>query len=418
MSQPKESAEGLALRARPRRVVRLSRRALAVIAGSGALVVLLGTIWALRPAARRGAPPADELHNVERVQRAEGLDRLPRDYGSLPKVPALGAPLPGEFGRPVVRSEGEAGVPALPPRPNFKPDPEEDALRAERIQVKREGEAASKAEVFFRLRQTSAAGMPAAAATAASAGAPAGPPAKTLPPTADTVDETTTQNLQERKQRFIEGAADARIYGSGRLQKPISPNQLMAGTVIPAALVTGINSDLPGQVIAAVTENVRDSVTGSHVLVPQGSKLLGQYDSQVAYGQRRLLLVWLRLIMPDGSSISLDKLPGSDTAGLSGLEDGVDWHWDRILAGAALSTLIGIGAELAAPDNRQNGNRIVIATRQSSQDTVNGVGQQFTRRNLNVQPTLTIRPGFPVRVIVNRDLVLAPFRLAANGSNP
>ena len=418
MSEPKESPEGLALRARPRRVVRLSRRALAVIAGGVALVVLLGTIWALRPAARRGATPAEELHNVERVQRAEGLDRLPRDYGSLPKVPALGAPLPGEFGRPVVRSEAEAGVPALPPRPNFKPDPEEDALRTERVQIKREGEAVSKAEVFFRLRQATAAGTPAAVATVASAGAPAGPPAKLLPSMTDTVDETTTQNLQEHKQRFTEGSADARIYGGGRLQKPISPDQLMAGTVIPAALVTGINSALPGQVIAAVTEDVRDSVTGGHVLVPQGSKLLGQYDSQVAYGQRRLLLVWLRLIMPDGSSISLDKLPGSDTAGLSGLEDGVDRHWDRILAGAALSTLIGIGAELAAPDNRQDGNRIVIATRQSSQDTVNQVGQQLTRRNLNVQPTLTIRPGFPVRVIVNRDLVLAPNPVTVIGSTP
>ncbi|MCK6429865.1 MAG: TrbI/VirB10 family protein, partial [Burkholderiaceae bacterium] len=158
---------------------------------------------------------------------------------------------------------------------------------------------------------------------------------------------------------------------------------------------------------------VYDSVSGAQVLIPQGTRLLGQYDSQVAYGQRRVLLVWTRLVMPDGSSITLDRLPGVDLAGNAGLEDGVDWHWDRILAGAALSTLLGVGAELAAPDRRGDGDQVVIAARQSVQETVNQVGQEMTRRNLDIQPTLTIRPGFPVRVIVNRDLVLRPYGSAA-----
>jgi len=144
-------------------------------------------------------------------------------------------------------------------------------------------------------------------------------------------------------------------------------------------------------------------------LVPQGSRLIGQYDSQVAYGQRRVLLVWTRLIHPDGSSLVLDRLPTTDVAGQSGLEDRVDWHWNRIFAGAALSTLIDVGAELAAPDRVDADGRIVIATRESVQETVNQVGQQVTRRNLDLQPTLTVRAGFPVRVVVNHDLMLQPF---------
>lgn len=184
----------------------------------------------------------------------------------------------------------------------------------------------------------------------------------------------------------------------------------MAGTIIPAALVTGLNSDLPGQVIANVSEAVYDTATGRHLLIPQGSRLIGRYDSQVAFGQRRVLLVWTRLILPDTSSVALDRLPGIDPAGYAGLEDGVDWHWDRILAGAALSTLLGVGAELAAPENRTDGNRIVIAGRESAQETVHQVGQEITKRNMSIQPTLTIRPGFPMRVMVSKDLVLRPYQ--------
>jgi type IV secretory pathway VirB10-like protein len=115
-------------------------------------------------------------------------------------------------------------------------------------------------------------------------------------------------------------------------------------------------------------------------------------------------VVWNRIILPDTSSLTLDNLVGTDPAGYAGLEDDVDWHWNRIFAGAVLTTLLGVGAELAAPENRQDGNRIVIAGRDSAQDSINQVGQEMTRRNMNIQPTLTERPGLPVRIIVNRDL--------------
>jgi hypothetical protein len=130
----------------------------------------------------------------------------------------------------------------------------------------------------------------------------------------------------------------------------------------------------------------------------------------VSYGQSRVQVVWNRIILPDTSSLTLDNLVGTDPAGYAGLEDDVDWHWGRIFAGAALTTLLGVGAELAAPENRQDGNRIVIAGRDSAQDSINQVGQEMTRRNMNIQPTLTARPGLPVRIIVNRDLVLRPYQ--------
>lgn len=156
-----------------------------------------------------------------------------------------------------------------------------------------------------------------------------------------------------------------------------------------------------------VTEHVYDSPTGKYLLIPQGSKLIGVYDSQIAFGQDRILLVWTRLILPNGRSIVLERQPGADPQGFAGLEDEVDHHWGRLAAAAALSTLLGVGAELGATNAENN---LLQALRRGAATSLNQTGQQIVRRNLNIQPTLTIRPGFPVRVIVNRDLVLAPYR--------
>jgi type IV secretory pathway VirB10-like protein len=186
---------------------------------------------------------------------------------------------------------------------------------------------------------------------------------------------------------------------------PASPFVLQAGTVIPAALITGIRSDLPGQVTAQVTENIYDSPTGRALLVPQGTRIIGQYDNNVQFGQRRALLVWNRLIFPTGRSIVLERQPGADAQGFAGLEDGIDYHWWDLAKAAGLSTLLAAGAELAIDDE----NRLLRAIRDGAQDTINDAGQQIIRRQLNVAPTLTIRPGFPVRVIVTRDLVLEPY---------
>ena len=214
------------------------------------------------------------------------------------------------------------------------------------------------------------------------------------------------QNLQSRTLDFLNQKVDGKIYNSHKLQTPASPYQVMAGTIISASLITGINSDLPGSVIAQVTENVYDTATGGYLLIPQGSRMIGTYDSVVAFGQERALVAWQRIILPDGSSIVIDNLPGVDTAGYAGLEDKVDFHTWKLLKGIVLSTLLGVSTELTFGDQESD---LVKAIRESSQDSANQVGQSLTERNLNIQPTLTIRPGWPLRIIVNKDMILRPY---------
>jgi len=213
--------------------------------------------------------------------------------------------------------------------------------------------------------------------------------------------------MQDRKSAFAAGPVDRKTVSADRLEYPVSPYVIQAGSVVPAALITGIRSDLPGEVTAQVTENVYDSPTGSFLLIPQGSKLIGVYDSQVAFGQDRLLLVWTRLILTSGRSIVLERQPGADTQGFTGLEDEVDQHWGRLAMGAALSTVIGIGAELGT---NANNSAIVSALQQGASNSLSQSGQQITQRNLNIQPTITIRPGFPVRALINRDLVVEAYQ--------
>src|SRR5204862_6594647 len=220
------------------------------------------------------------------------------------------------------------------------------------------------------------------------------------------LDSRAAQNSQDRKLAFVNAEPDRRIVSPDRLAEKASTYVVQAGTVIPGALITGIRSDLPGQITAQVTENVFDSPTGRLLLIPQGARLIGVYDSQVAFGQSRVLLVWTRLIMPNGRSIVLERQPGADAAGYSSLEDEVDNHWKELLGAAALSTLLSVGTEVnSGADNGNTNNDLLAALRRGAGDSINQTGQQVVRRNLNIQPILTIRPGFPVRVFVNRDLV-------------
>ena len=176
--------------------------------------------------------------------------------------------------------------------------------------------------------------------------------------------------------------------------------------MIPAALLTGLRSDLPGQITAQVTEAVYDSPTGRVLLIPQGSRLVGQYDAQVQFGQSRALLVWTRLIFPNGRSIVLERQPGADPEGYAGLEDQVDNHWGQLFKAALLSTILSVGTEA---DTSNNQNSLVQAIRKGASNSFAQTGSQVVGRSLNIQPTLTIRPGFPVRVIVTRDLVMEPY---------
>jgi type IV secretion system protein VirB10 len=230
-------------------------------------------------------------------------------------------------------------------------------------------------------------------------------PAGTLPPDVD-------PNGQLRKNAFVdsEGAAGSADVLAARLQHPRSPYEVKAGTIIPAVLITGINSDLPGPVIGQVRENVYDTVSGNYLLIPQGARLLAQYDSMIAWGQERVLVCWNRLLFPNGDSIDLQCMPAADLAGAAGLADGVDEHWGRILKGAAVATLLAATTTTVA-GNTQGFNPTVPQTLARNAATeMNAVGQRITAQNMSIQPTITVRPGFSVNVIVTKDLVLsAPY---------
>lgn len=380
-------AAELRLRPDPPRVMRLSRKAIATLATVGGLG--LGAILIVALQDRAAIDSAPELFSTERVQQAEGLTQLPRDYGDVPR---LGPPLPGELGRPVLSAQrrGEP-VPAMvtPGAPVADP--------AEQLRLQEE-EAARLSRLFAEANTSVAVAAPPSLPLAAT------PPDVTgLFPAA--VGATASPDTIDRRESFLSREADRRTNTADRLQAPASPYVLQAGSVIEAALITGLRSDLPGQISAQVTANVYDSPSGRFLLIPQGSRLIGEYDSRVAFGQRRLLLAWTRLILPDGRSVVLERQPGTDEAGYAGLEDRVDNHWDRLFLAAGLATILNIGAELG----RENENDIARAIRDGTQDTIGRAGGEIVRRQLQIAPTLTIRPGFPVRVMVTRDLILEPY---------
>jgi type IV secretion system protein TrbI len=378
----------LRLRGEHPRVARLSRRVLIGMGGVSAFAVAGALGYALQTHDRAGT--GQELLSTQNRPSAEGLAGLPKDYTGLPRnIPPLGPPLPGDLGRPILN----AGVAPNAMVPATSPDPEAQRLA-------QETETARVSKLFAQTSQ-----QPQSAAQAALPGASSGTAAAPAP--TPPVDASSSQNMQDRKTAFLTASTDRRTISPDRLEAKASPYVVQAGAVIPAALITGIRSDLPGQITAQVTEAVYDSPTGKYLLIPQGAKLIGQYDSSVAFGQNRILLVWTRLIMPDGASIVLERQPGADTQGYAGLEDDVDNHWGMLFKAAALSTLLSVGAEAGTS---QNENNLVQAIRSGASNSISQTGQQIVQRQLNIQPTLTIRPGFPVRVIVTRDLVLAPYR--------
>ncbi len=220
-------------------------------------------------------------------------------------------------------------------------------------------------------------------------------------------------NKQGRKEAFMSAARTVdSAYSPSVKTVARSPYEVKAGSVIPSVMISGISSDLPGQVIAQVRENVWDSRSGRYLLIPQGSRLIGLYDSHVAFGQRRVLLAWSRIIYPDGSSFDLKGMPGTDAAGFAGFKDQVDNHYARIFGAAALMSLISAGVQLSQPNN---GGGNTNTTPSVSQTVGAALGQQLgqvgmniTQKNLNIQPTLEIRPGYKFNVMVTADMILPP----------
>lgn len=367
--EEKAIAQTLRLRASPPPVAQVSRRAL-VVGGAVLGLGLAGALgWSLverhkappEPAYTPAAPPPDPVANA------------PRGYVGPAGAPVLGPPLPGDLGRPMLSSQvarrddvsaAPLGAEAAPP--SQRTDPDVAVARAARV-------AAASSGLF----------------------------------TAGGVrrDETGGAIVSPVPGAPVASASDPRMVSAERLQAPASPYVLQAGAVIPAALVTGLRSDIKGPAIAQVTQDVFDSLGGGVLLIPAGARLLGEYDSGLAAGQSRLGVVWTRLILPSGRSILLDKLPAADLQGMTGLQDGVDRHGREVLAAAALSTLLAVGAEAGASDESD----LARAVRRGVSDAAGDVGRQMVGSSLARAPTLTIRPGAPLRVLLTRDLVLEPY---------
>lgn len=379
---PKVAPETMVLRGAPARVTRFRKEVVigAVVLGSAAL---FGTAWyALSPGTSPLVARPELAVEMDSRSASDVLAGAPTSYD---EVPQLGPPLPGDLGRPILRAQqrgagGDDPSSRFPVREEAMPTTapvERRDVEAERLAATRRAARESTLLVALTADRRSR------ASESELGSAEDDPGAARTPGIAPTPASRTTEE---------------------RGPRPASTRVLTAGTIIPASLITGINSDAPGIVTAQVTEGVYDSATGRTLLIPQGARLIGDTSGSAAFGQSRTLIVWSRLILPDGSSVQLD-MPASDSAGYAGLSDQVDRHTGRLLRGVALATLLGVGTETTLGGD----SGLVRAIREASQQSASRAGDQIVAKELGVAPTITVRPGWPVRVLVSKDLTLMPW---------
>jgi len=388
----KADPETLVLRGRPAPAIRFKRGVIVSLAAI-AVAGVTATAWvALKPTSSQLVAGDDDQLRAAKPP-TDAIEALPKNYGEAPK---LGPPLPGDLGKPILDRQRELA--GQPPLPNGIATPPIDTAQSERDRRAADLKTARESGLMFQIAARPA---PTPSTGAAPNAATPGEGTANL-----AIDDGRDPNGQSRKNDFLRTANKDGDTNSGTIMAAPSPFTLSAGAVISASLITGLRSDLPGFVIAQVTERIYDSATGRTLLIPQGARLIGAYDSVVAFGQRRALVVWQRIVWPDGRSIRIDNMPATDPSGYAGLSDQLDLHTWSLLKGVAISTLLGVGAQLQFT----GGSDLVQALRQSSQQSVSRAGDQLTSRNLQVQPTITVRAGAPVRLLVHRDLILAPWK--------
>ena len=375
------------LRAKPRPVRRLNKKLIVTVVCLACSGMLAISFYALEPGGASEKSPRKELYSVDRHAPMEAVSGLPASYQDVPKnlernlgsnleqqsdnVVALGPGYMGDTGPALFRAEIDLGANRTEQNDRsqpFRPSVFEEQQRAEKLQAAQMERQARNSVVFFSIDNSSSKQCGFSDAKGGNNSSPYSP---------------------------------SRVDDAEATGRPARTFNLLAGTIISGSLLTGINSDLKGQVVAQITEPVYDTLTGQEVLIPQGSRILGKYVNEIEFGQDRVLIVWDRIIRPDGVSIQLDGMPGTDKGGYSGLSDQVDWHTDRLVAGVGLATLLGVGTELAYGDAE---GELARAIRESSQSSLNNAGQRIVDRNLNIPPTITVRAGWPIRIIVTRDM--------------
>ena len=389
---PADKAAPISTRASAPTPRRLSRRAIALFAGGSAIGLAAALGFALSSTGRHAAP--QEAVTVEHRQSSDLLATAPKDYAAVQQkeAAALGPP-PSSTVRPgaaeAIADSADGGTVATSAA-------SENAAALQRRQQQRESARSSK---LFASSDNTGHSREDRESSA--------PPATSVETSRDTPASPSIGDAQDRKVAFVASGTRTPTVNSGQLNAPAGRYVVTAGSTIAAALITGLSSDLPGEVVAQVTEDVFDSTTGRTKLIPQGTRLIGSYDAHVTYGQSRALVVWTRLILPDGRSLDLDRLIGTDAGGQSGFVDRVNHHTGKLIEAGLLSTLFGVGSNVATSGG--NNSDIAFAIRDSAGQSVERAGDKLVGRQLDVQPTITIRPGARVRVLVSRDLVLAPW---------
>jgi type IV secretion system protein VirB10 len=406
---PKHTAEALNGQSPAPKVKRFSRKMLIGVAFAGGLIIVLAFAVGLQQPPQKAPEPV--ASTVKPPGPAADVNALPSGYDQLP--PPLGEPRPGDLAA-VNSGAGADATPTnatprqLTPLEQYEQQAEMDRLRNEdRARgagvsfANASGEAAMGSQVApgagdvaqLQERLLSLAGqgggVPPAAPTAATA-------------------VRDDQNRQDEKGDFVDRTRDSDFHLHAAVEQPRSPYTLFAGTILPCVMTQGINSDLPGQVGCMISQNVYDTVTGRYLLLPQGTKAIGTYDSRVAYGQERVLVVWTRLLRPDGSTLSLEGMPGVDLSGYAGLTGHVNNHYVRLLAGVVLGSVLGASAQIAVGANNQNPSFAELAIQGAGQN-INEAGQQITRKNLNIQPTIQVPPGGRLNIFATKDLILPPW---------
>ena len=357
---------------------------------------------------RNEAAPTLTEAPAKNVQIAEAVENAPGNDGDLHAPPRLGPPLGGSR-HPAGSGAGQSAAYADGSRGPVGGGAREERAKALHSAILVDLENPVQAE-----QPSSAMAPPASGGgTSPISGQPVAP--ALAPPSLSGAN--ADPNLQQHKSDFLsrDGASNAN-YLSQPLLTPRSPYEVKAGTIVPATLITGLNSDLPGEIIGQVRENVYDTVAGIYLLIPQGSRLIATYDSAVAFGQERLLVCWNRLIRPDGVSIALECMPGVDLAGYAGFSDDVDHHWWRIITGVALGTLLSATAQRSQGDVSGFTPTVPQLWASNVGASLNQAGQQITQRNLAIQPTIKVRPGYTVNVLVTKDIVLVPYSQQQGGT--
>lgn len=229
-----------------------------------------------------------------------------------------------------------------------------------------------------------------------------------VPPNLANMIPQEDQNKIKEKKEFFKGTNEdeVNIYNQHEMISPISGYQVNAGSIIPGIFITGVKSTLPGRMIGQVREDVYDSVTGNYLLIPKGARLLGMYDSNVTFGQDRIMIIWERIIFPSGRSIQLDRFAGTDLSGYAGVTGKVNNHYGKLLTSVVLSSIIGAGTAIVDDDDDDEDWKSE-AGRGAGEQIIN-IGTKFAERVMNITPEITIATGQKFNIIVNSDMVLEP----------